>query len=87
MHSVTHSGIKCLASRSFADVTGISLGKIGTLNFEALGYVLGSDDGIWLGDLPARGLGDTLGRTIGNEVLAMYGRRRSDGCMHEQALV
>jgi hypothetical protein len=47
-------------------VLGISLG-----NIEKLGYVLGSDDGIWLGDLLARVLGDTLGRTLWNEVLGI----------------
>jgi hypothetical protein len=45
------------------DVLCISLG-----NIETLGYVIGSGDGIWLGDLLVEGLGDTLGRTLAIEV-------------------
>jgi hypothetical protein len=47
-------------------VIGIPLGDI-----ETLGYVLWSNDGIWLGDLLAEGLEDTLGRSFGSEVLGI----------------
>jgi hypothetical protein len=47
-------------------VLDISLG-----NIETLGYVFESDDGVWLGDVLAEGLWDTLGRTIGNAVLVI----------------
>jgi hypothetical protein len=53
-------------------VIGISLG-----NIETLGYVFGSDDGVWLEALLAEVLGDTLGRTLWNEMLgtALLSRR------------
>jgi hypothetical protein len=53
------------------EVLGVSLGNIESLNFETLGYVLGSDDGIRLGDLPTETiddgiwLGDLLAETLG----------------------
>jgi hypothetical protein len=47
------------------EVLGFSLGNIE--------YLLGSDDGIWLGDLLARGLRDTLGRAFVNEVIGLSG--------------
>jgi hypothetical protein len=40
-------------------------------NVETLGYVLVSEDGIWLEDLLEDGLGDTLGCTRWNEVLGI----------------
>jgi hypothetical protein len=48
------------------EVLDISLGDI-----ETLGYVLGSVDGIWLGDELAEWLGETLGRMIGSKVLGL----------------
>jgi hypothetical protein len=48
------------------DVLGISLGKI-----ESLGYALGSNDGFWLRDLLSEGLGDTVGRSFGSDVLGI----------------
>jgi hypothetical protein len=48
------------------EVLGFSLGII-----ESLGYLFGSDDGIWLGDLLARGRRDTLGRAFANEIIGL----------------
>jgi hypothetical protein len=46
------------------EVLGVSLGNLETINFEPLGYVLGFDDGTWLGDRLAEMLG-----ILGNAML------------------
>jgi hypothetical protein len=62
------------------EVLGISIG-----NFETLGYVIGSDDGITLGDVLAEMLGDTLSRTLGNDVLGCsLGCRRLGSSLGEK---
>jgi hypothetical protein len=57
--------------RSLEEIVGTGVPDISIGNIETLGYVLESDDGIWLGDLLVEGLGDTLGRSFGSEVLGI----------------
>jgi hypothetical protein len=55
--------------RSLGNTLGISLGDI-----ESLGFVLGSNDGIWLVDGIAEVLGLTLGRSLGVDLFGISGK-------------
>jgi hypothetical protein len=61
----------CTLGRSLGEKVGNEVLGISLDNIETLGYVVGSDDGVWLGALLAEVFGDTLGRAIGNKVLGI----------------